>query len=214
MCQRLPGEGRTPALPGTHLMGIEVHDGGFGDALHSVKQELPRARKGRGEDPLGQKAQPPRGPSQRQGGLGVPPCLWETPGHQEVHVAQRSLCVSAAGSPSWLHPELRLAISAFLQRPGPKATSLGSPSFHRPPLPPGLLASHSPNGQGLLPPPPNPFPCRVRTGAVRTTQTPSLSPDAGAGGALASDSRGGHGQGFPFRLCPHPLQPHSLRVKG
>lgn len=214
MCQRPPGEGRTPASPGTHLMGVEVHDGGFGDALHSVKQELPRARKGRGEDPLGQKVQAPRGPSQRQGGLGASPCLWGTPGQQEVHVAQRSLCVSAAGSPSQLYPELHLAISAFLQGPSPKATSSGSPSFPRPPLPPGLLASHSPNGQGLPPPPTNPFPCRVQTGAARTTRTPSLSLDAGAGGALASDSHGGHGQRFPFRLCPHPLQPRSLRVKG
>ena len=62
MCQRPPGEGRTPASPGTHLMGVEVHDGGFGDALHSVKQELPRARKGRGEDPWARRCRPPGAP--------------------------------------------------------------------------------------------------------------------------------------------------------
>lgn len=206
--------GGTPAPPGTHLMGVEVHNGGFGDALHSVKQELARAGEGRGEDPPGPEGAAPQGPREVTGGLGAPPCLWETPGRQEVRVAQRSLCVSAAGTPSRLHPELRLAISAFLQGLALKLPPQGSPSFPCPPLPPGLLASPSPNGQGLPPPPPHPFPSCVQTGASGTTRTPSLSPDAGAGGALASDSCRGHGQRCPFGLCPHPLRPRSLRVKG
>lgn len=36
---------------GTYLMGIEINDDGSGDALHSLKQKLPRGGEGRGEDP-------------------------------------------------------------------------------------------------------------------------------------------------------------------
>ena len=49
------------APPGTHLMGIEINDGGSGDTLHSLKQKLPRAGEGRGEDHTGQRTQPCRG---------------------------------------------------------------------------------------------------------------------------------------------------------
>lgn len=34
---------------GTHLMSIEINDGGSGDALHSLKQKLPGEERG-GED--------------------------------------------------------------------------------------------------------------------------------------------------------------------
>lgn len=161
MCRRPPGERETPAPPGAHLMGVEVHDGGFGDALHSVKQELPRAREGRGEDPPGERARSPRGPGRRRGGLGAPPCLRETPGCREVCGAQKSLCVSAAGTASQLHPELRLAVSAFLQGPGPRATASGKPFLplpSPPARPPGLSLSKRP---GSTAPPPHPFPRRV-----------------------------------------------------
>lgn len=43
---------RRPQPPrGTHLMGIKINNGGPGDALHSLKQKLPRGGEGRGEDP-------------------------------------------------------------------------------------------------------------------------------------------------------------------
>lgn len=40
---RGPGrQGHKPQPPqGTHLMGIEINDGGSGDAFHSLKQKLP-----------------------------------------------------------------------------------------------------------------------------------------------------------------------------
>lgn len=40
------GWGTAPQPPqGTHLVGIEIDDGGSGDTFHSLKQKLPR-RKG------------------------------------------------------------------------------------------------------------------------------------------------------------------------
>ena len=203
--------GGDPAPPGTHLMSIEVHDGGFGDALHSVKQELARAGEGRGEDPPGPEGAAPQGPREVPW-AGSASVLVGDPGPP---VWLRGACASAARTtPPRLHWGLRLAIPAFLQGLALKLRPRGSPSFPCPPLPPGLLASPSPNSQGLPPPAPHPFPSRVPTGAVGITRTPGLSPDAGAGGALASDSCRGHGQRCPFGLCPHPLRPHSLRVKG
>lgn len=46
---------------GTHLMRIEINNGGPGDAFHSLKQKLPRGGEGRCEDP--QKTQTLRTPS-------------------------------------------------------------------------------------------------------------------------------------------------------
>lgn len=69
--------------------------------------------------------------------------------------------MSAAGTASQLHPELRLAVSAFLQGPGPRATASGKPFLplpSPPARPPGLSLSKRP---GSTAPPPHPFPCRV-----------------------------------------------------
>lgn len=41
---------RSQTSQGTYLMGIEINNGSPGDALHSLKQKLPRG-KGRHEDP-------------------------------------------------------------------------------------------------------------------------------------------------------------------
>lgn len=44
------GPTRAPSPQGTHLMGIQINDGGSGDALHSLKQKLPREGEGRAEN--------------------------------------------------------------------------------------------------------------------------------------------------------------------
>lgn len=56
------GRGRMrPQTPqGTHLMGIKINNGSSGDALHSLKQKLPRG-KGRHEDPDGPEDAAPQG---------------------------------------------------------------------------------------------------------------------------------------------------------
>lgn len=93
-------------------------------------------------DPPGREVRGPSGAlGRRRGGLGAPPCLRETPGCREVCGAQEELrCVCSGTRPA--APELRLAVSAFLQglalEPPPR---LGKPlpSLPSPPRP-GLLA--------------------------------------------------------------------------
>lgn len=173
-----------PASPGTHLMSIEVHDGGFGDTLHSVKQELARAGEGRGEDPPGPEGAAPQGPREVTGGLGAPPCLWETPGRQEVRVAQRSLCVSAAGTPLPAAPGAPSCHSCLLTGLGPKAASSGKPFLPLPSPParsPGISRSKRP-GSAAPSSPSVPKPCADRSRGDHANSQPE--PRCGCWGSV------------------------------
>lgn len=48
-------------------MGIKINNGGPGDALHSLKQKLPRGGEGRGENPHRPEDTAPQGPPAGEG---------------------------------------------------------------------------------------------------------------------------------------------------
>lgn len=90
------------APPGTHLMGIEINDGGSGDTLHSLKQKLPRAGEGRGKDHTGQRTQPCRGSQLARGWAEAYTCLREIrpPGRAlgSCVALEKPVCVFREGS--------------------------------------------------------------------------------------------------------------------